>query len=421
VALVAPPPPGAPEPGAEAAVPSPPRERHSRRPLRWSVALAYFGIVILRPGLPQNLAYADIVIAMLTFIGLVWMTRQGSLATELLNKCGLWIWFIVLGGLIGLAGVGIPLWAISNVGRLLTALLAFFALLHLFVTRRPLLKYAVIGTFCGFMLTIVWLAVVDGFGSVRPTAFFQHPNYPGHYVVAAGVVLFAYYRSVPVRVFIVGMTALGVFATASFGAMAMGFTVVAVVLFRLMGRQLFALLVVVVSAIFLGTLLFGIEVQLDEADPTAGLNVNDTINEDRFERSRASRFDLWADGFEQWTRSPWGVGPDGAKKREIVHLSTQDKVQEIHADALGYLVERGPLGLIGYVALWLTLWTFAERKGVARMLMVSLLVAGLFRETMHYRHAWLLLAAAFAIDYWRRRDRGDVDAADAADAAVAPA
>jgi hypothetical protein len=55
------------------------------------------------------------------------------------------------------------------------------------------------------------------------------------------------------------------------------------------------------------------------------------------------------------------------------------------------------------------------------MLMVSLLVAGLFRETMHYRHAWLLLAAAFAIDYWRRRDRGDVDAVDAADAAVAPA
>jgi O-antigen ligase len=407
VALVAPPPPGGPEPASPSGDLAAPRPRHSRRPLRWSVALAYFGIVVLRPGLPQNLAYADILIAMLVFIGLVWMTRQGSLATELLNKCALWIWFILLGGLIGLAGVGVPLWAFSNMARLLTALLAFFALLHLFVTRRPLLKYAVIGTFVGLLVTVFWLAVVNGFGSVRPTAFFQHPNYPGHYVVAAGVVLFVYFRSLAMRVFIVGLTVLGVFATASFGAMAMGFTVVAVVVFRLIGRQLFALLVVVVSAIFLGTLLFGIEVQLDEADPTAGLNVNDTINEDRFERSRASRFDLWSDGFDQWLRSPWGIGPDGAKQREIVHLSTQDKIQEIHADALGYLVERGPLGVVGYVALWLTLWTAAERKGVARLLIVALLVAGLFRETMHYRHGWLLLAAAFAIDYWRRRDRED--------------
>jgi hypothetical protein len=117
-------------------------------------------------------------------------------------------------------------------------------------------------------------------------------------------------------------------------------------------------------------------------------------------------------------RSPWGIGPDGAKKREIVHLSTQDKVQEIHADALGYLVERGPIGFIDYVALWLTLWTRAERKGVARLLMVALLVAGLFRETMHYRHGWLLLAVAFALDYWRRRERED---AVVGDAAVAPA
>ena len=33
-----------------------------------------------------------------------------------------------------------------------------------------------------------------------------------------------------------------------------------------------------------------------------------------------------------------------------------------------------------------------------------MLVQGLFRETMHYRHMWLLLALAFAIDYARPVD-----------------
>jgi hypothetical protein len=74
---------------------------------------------------------------------------------------------------------------------------------------------------------------------------------------------------------------------------------------------------------------------------------------------------------------------------------------EIHADALGYLVERGVIGLIGYLGLWFALWTFAERKGLARALIISLLVAGLFRETMHYRHGWLLLSVAFAVDFQR--------------------
>jgi O-antigen ligase len=406
-----------PGPGVTAAPAEAVPERAARRPLRWSVALAYFGVVILRPGLPQNLAYADLVIAMLVFIGLIWMTRQASVATDLLNKCGLWIWLIVLSSLIGLTGVGIPLWAFSNLARLLMALMAFFTLFHLFVTRRPLLRYAVIGTWAGWAFTITWLVFVHGFGSTRPSAFFQHPNYPGHYCVAAGVVLFAYYRKVPLRIFIVAFTALGVFATASFGAMAMGLTAIAVGLFRVMGRQVFALLVVVVSAAILSVLLFGFEVELENADPTSGLNVNDTINEDRFERSQASRFDLWSDGVERWTQSPLGVGPDGAKQREIVTLSTQDKTQEIHADALGYLVERGPIGLISYFALWITLWASARRRGAARMLIVALLVAGLFRETMHYRHAWLLLAAAFALDYWRNRERDEEGAGSAVAAA----
>lgn len=391
-------------PSGEGAPPAP-RERTSRRPMRALVAVAYFAVIFQRSGLPYNTAPADFVIAVVLFIGLVWMCRQGSIATALLRRCAPWVWLIVIGSLLGLIGVGLPFWAFSSLARLIAALAAFFAFLHLFVTRAPrLLGAAVFGTWVGWGVTIFWLIVVQGYGSSRPNAFFSHPNYPGHYLVAAGLVLFAYHRTVRMRILIVAVTALGVFATASFGAMAMGGALLAVGLYRVVGRQVVALLVVVVSAIMLLILLFGFEVQIEADEST--LEVNETVNQQRFERSREGRLELWRNGFESWTESPMGVGPDGVKQRAIgLRTGKGDKAFEIHADALGYLVERGLIGIAGYIGLWAVLWRSAEKRGYARALIVALLVAGLFRETMHYRHGWLSLAALFAIDFYDRRAR----------------
>lgn len=383
--------------------------------MRWLIAVAYFTVIFQRSALPLNSAPADLFIALVLFIGVVWMTRQSSLATEMLRRCSLWIWLIVIGSLLGLIGYGLAFWAFSSIGRLLAALLVFFASLHLFVTRSRLIKSAIVGTWAGWGLTIFWLVAIEGFGDVRPTAFFSHPNYPGHYLVVAGGVLFAYHPKVVVRVFVLAFTALGVFATASFGAMAMGVTLVAVGLFRYVGHQVVALIIVIVSLCMLLVLLFGFEVQID-ADPST-FEVNDTVNQDRFDRSRDGRLQLWSSGLDAWSRSPMGVGPDGVAQRSIVVRANtnSDAAVEIHADALGYLVERGIIGVIGYLGLWFSLWRLAEKRGVARALMLSLLVAGLFRETMHYRHAWLLLSLAFAIDYQRRlARRGTLQAIPAA-------
>jgi hypothetical protein len=54
--------------------------------------------------------------------------------------------------------------------------------------------------------------------------------------------------------------------------------------------------------------------------------------------------------------------------------------------------------VIGLVGLWVTIWRRTERGGLAHLLIVGVLVAGLFRETMHYRHLWLLLALGVALD-----------------------
>lgn len=389
-----------------------PRERTSRRAMRLLIAVVYFTIIFQRSALPYNSAIADLFIAAALFIGLVWMNRQTSLATDLLRKCSFWIWLIVLGSLLGLIGFGLAFWAFSSLARLLAALLAFFAFIHLFVTRSRLVRSAIIGTWAGWGLTIFWLVVIEGYGSTRPTAFFSHPNYPGHYLVAAGCILFAYHRSLRMRAFILAFSALGVFATASFGAMAMGIALVAVGLYRVVGRQVVALAIVVVSLFALVVLLFGFEVQIEADEST--LEVNETVNPDRFDRSRDGRLELWRNGFDSWTERPMGVGPDGVKQREIGIRTTNAKkgAYEIHADALGYLVERGVIGIVGYLGLWITLWRVAERRGVARALIISLLAAGLFRETMHYRHGWLLLAVAFAMDYQRKQARRQVVAAD---------
>jgi O-antigen ligase len=385
-----------------------PRERTTRRPMRWLIAIVYFTIIFQGTKLPYNTGPADFFIAAVLFIGLVWMCRQGSVATALFRKTMPWLWLILLGSLLGLFGVGLPFWAFSSLARLVAAIFSFFAFMHLFVTRPRLIKPAIIGTWAGWGLTIFWLVVVEGFGNMRPDAFFSHPNYPGHYLVTAACILFAYYRSFKVRAFVIGATALGVFATASFGAMAMGLALVAVGLYRVVGRQVAALAIVVVSSLILIVLLFGVSVQVEADEST--LDVNRTLNAKRFERSRDGRLQLWSEGIDAWTDSPFGVGPDGVKNRRIGVRGGEPGSGgsfEIHADALGYLVERGIIGLVGYVGLWVTLWRSDSKRGIGRALITALVVAGLFRETIHYRHAWLMLAIAFSLDYLRQNEDGE--------------
>ena len=51
--------------------------------------------------------------------------------------------------------------------------------------------------------------------------------------------------------------------------------------------------------------------------------------------------------------------------------------------------------------LWVTVWRFTRRGGLARALFCGYLAASLFRETMHYRHWWLFLPLAMVFDEQR--------------------
>jgi O-antigen ligase len=148
--------------------------------------------------------------------------------------------------------------------------------------------------------------------------------------------------------------------------------------------------------------------------------INGSISSERFDKSSGSRFDVWGSAWAAFAKEPLGVGPDGVHQRGIAILNGHQL--EIHNDALGYLVERGIFGLIGFIGFWVVVWQAARRRGLARMFIVGALVQGMFRETFHYRHMWLIIAAAFVIDYRREQaelaEAASEAAPDQVDAAV---
>ena len=364
--------------------------RHSAA-LSFFVALAFAGVAILRPSLPQNLALIDPVLLGLSVVGLISMTRLGSPATLAAVRTLPWLWFILLGSIIGLFSVGITEWAVSNMLRTALALLTFFCIWHVTdVTRSE--KAALTGTWIGLAATVVALAT--GASAVRGYAFFEHPNYAGHFVAMASMLLFAQARTWRVRVLAMVALAIGLLETASFGAIAMAVAMIGVVVFRSLKRSTAML---AVGLIFLA--VFGLFISApgdDDLPSITGWNVSEVLNEDRLERSQGSRAEIWGEAISAYAETPWGVGPDGVASREIAEY--RGVALEIHSDALGYLVERGIPGLIGFVGLWVVIWRSTRPGGIAHMLIIGALVQGLFRETMHYRHMWLLIGLGAVLD-----------------------
>ncbi len=123
---------------------------------------------------------------------------------------------------------------------------------------------------------------------------------------------------------------------------------------------------------------------LPEGDGTTGYNAA------HFERSSTGRLELWGAALDQVVETPWGIGPGSSRNLEV--LRQGERTTETHSEPLAFLSERGALGLLGLLALWATLWRFAVPGGVARAMIVGLVVASIVRETSHYRHLWVLLA-----------------------------
>jgi len=148
---------------------------------------------------------------------------------------------------------------------------------------------------------------------------------------------------------------------------------------------------------------------------------------ERMEMSADTRGSIRQKLVENWMRTPMGIGPggsafDGLPSGDVVHEDPRGFKPKLvyrrlrpHNDYLGYLVERGPLGLLG---LLLCIWqAFAmvvrSRRRLSNLVggaragdalwaaflgaLVATSVHSLVIDKLHFRHFWLFLAILTAM------------------------
>jgi O-antigen ligase len=138
----------------------------------------------------------------------------------------------------------------------------------------------------------------------------------------------------------------------------------------------------------------------------------------RSTRSAESRGTLFDAEIDLYRERPWtGNGPSST--RPMLEHRGGLKAKEAHSDYLASLVERGPLGLIGLLALMGTV-AFriigTQRRGLAEAYArvapgttalagvgVVLAITSVTHEILHYRHLWTLLGILGALYAWGRK------------------
>lgn len=138
----------------------------------------------------------------------------------------------------------------------------------------------------------------------------------------------------------------------------------------------------------------------------------------RLDKSAEGREVIWHRLFQRYAESPLGIGPGNSSEQRLTMGHSErrksNRSKEAHNDYLGYLVERGPLGLLGFAMVVVLPFAAvargfrkvadpAWRSGTGGAIAAALaggLVATTFHsltmEKLHFRHYWLFLAITFA-------------------------
>jgi len=343
---------------------------------------------LLTPRLPLSLAVCDFFLAIVLLLGLLDLRRR-PVPRRLLSSAAPWLYLILLGSVIGLLGVGLPGWAAVDLAKNAGAFLTLFAAWSLMSSRGRLVALR-----SGLVVGASWTAfAILTSGAARPAANFYHPNYAAHYLAATiMVVAIAPYRAW-IRWAAIAVFVLAIVRTASFGGLGMALIGTGLLTMSKSssrrgrrGRLTHRLLVLSAATGAVALILaFGTE----SLEPVA-------LTGARFDRSATTRADLYADVVGLVGAHPFGVGPTGILERRLV--IREGVPWESHSDPLGYLVERGPVGLVGLLGFLVLVYRRAGRGSTARPILLVFCLAGVLRETLNFRHLWLVLALAFVTD-----------------------
>ncbi len=395
---------------------------------------ASMAALVLSPALQwttviASLVPGDLVVLPFTALGIATRDRRDWNQNRLRRGLRLPALLIVVGSILALWDLGPTMWAAATMFQDLVVALTFLGLLAYARRRRFDQRFLTKWV----SITLVAVSVIELLSSgYRPTATLGQPNIAGHFLVCALVFVLPRLRRrwwiiVPLVVVAIGRTG-------SFGALLALPIAVAYLGFAALRRRMrdasslhvfTSWLLLLTPLAVLAVFVFGV-VTGDRADG-GGLAAG------RLTATQRGRITIWKEGYEAWLTDPLGLGPHGFKELAIDWRFGEKIAEssEIHNDYLGYLVERGPAGLLGLLLLYRVLWVSGRKGGVARALLIANAVGGMTHESLHFRALWVLLALALADElhdrprreprtrYARRRARHE--AADRAAEALAEA
>lgn len=249
----------------------------------------------------------------------------------------------------------------------------------------------------------------------------NNPNLAASYMVISFFVLLAssWPRARMARVLAAGWLVLGLYATGSLGGLAglaAGGSFLALAGYLRAGRTPFgvqarvgALVLGLVAVAVLVLSTVGVPRPTVSAAATLsaqakGRGLGDSVG--RLDKSLNGRIGLWSSALAKTgSRAVLGIGPGEAK--DELSISNGNGVHSLHNDFLAYLVERGVIGLVGLLVLYVALVKRAVRLAAgdaARRItlqalgaaVVANIVDSFVHETLHFRHAIVLFALLWA-------------------------
>jgi O-antigen ligase len=396
---------------------------------------------LLKPAGPGNTAPVDLLVALFLFTSILalWQRRR-----PLHLPAGAAILFVLVGSVLALiASMDAPTGLLTLIVDLYLFCL-FIAVANELDDERALRLMMTVWV----VAALAWATVLIGgslrilpeglqelvggtaYATERAAATAGNPNLAASYMLTSCFIALAapWPRGRLARLVVFTWLVAGMYVTGSNGAMAAflpGVAMFGLGVYLRGGRTREQIIGLVGVAILVGTLLLGV-VAWRVGIPSIGAADIDAVaqseqqgalarNIGRLDSGLDERLAIWSSGWQgASSRLAIGVGPGEAINYAVnlhgLHIS-------LHNDLLAFLVERGVLGLLGFLALYKALlgWggrlLVAEGRGrdVFRGLgpaVVANLVFSMSHETLHFRHIWVLYAmvwAAYAIVSERER------------------
>ncbi|HEV2755701.1 MAG TPA: O-antigen ligase family protein [Actinomycetota bacterium] len=405
------------------------RARHLRRLLTPLLFASVVTVPLLLPPIGANAVPADFFNAAFVVLGAAVLLRTRARMRIPLGGSYL---LILTGGLIAVTQSIVPKESIVAVVQDAYLFVWFVIVVNFLIsgggraTRWVAIVWGFVGVAVALLVWGAWLGyptnvpmlfgypLVDPWG--RSEGTFRDPNMAGNYLVLSLFVLWAAPRprNVLVKLVLTVPFLLGIYVTQSITALvtlAGGVLVAGTIAFVARREAVVAAVMAVVAAALVAVVVLPQTFLADPTEVTASLGENELFDESlgRSNSSLSVRAQRWEEAFQLFGSSIiLGVGPSSTD--ESLAERGAPLTGEIHNDYMAGLLERGLLGAVGNLFLFVVAAAWSVRVGLDKRLsaegwrpaalaggVVVILMAAMSLETLHFRHVWLFFGLVVAL------------------------